>query len=146
MIRIHGEIHSSKNSRRAIIHNGRNFVVKSAVAKQDEKTIGYQLMDYEKRNEWARMCMGQYYPLYVEFRFIRKTKRRWDFANLVQGVADAMVKAGYIPDDDVEHFIPVYVPHYVNKDAPGIEIEVILPPTCSEYGVTIGSTSLTEGE
>lgn len=121
MITIHGEIHSSKNSRRVIRDGGGKVrVIKSKAAVADEKVMGVELL--VQLSEWERMTAGQDYPYSVVFYFIRATKRKWDFANLVQGVADAMVKAGYIPDDDVSHFIPVYGGHEVDKNNPGVDI------------------------
>lgn len=123
MITIHGEIHSSKNSRRILPLKGgaRPFVLaKSKQAKADESMIGYQLN--AQRQEWDFMRTGMDYPLHVVFHFIRATNRRWDFANMVQGIADAMVEAGYIPDDDVTHFVPVFGGWQVDKESPGCDI------------------------
>lgn len=127
MIRIYGEIHSSKNSRQ--IHTnrktGRQFVAKSKAAKADEEMFDEQLsLQILRWEEMAGTEDNRSYPLRVYFRFIRKTHARWDFANLVQGVADAMVKVGYIPDDDVEHFIPEYDGHSVDKENPGVVIRL----------------------
>lgn len=119
MIVIQGEIHSSKNSRRVFRAGKRVIVAKSAKAKADESMLAEQLSrQYEK---WHEMADGKDFPLYVAFHFVRLSRRRWDFANIVQGVADAMVKAGYIPDDDVTHFIPVYAGHTVDKERHGVE-------------------------
>lgn len=127
MISIQGEIHSSKNSRQVFRNRatGRPFVVKSDVSKADESLLADQLSD--NKHEWEAMkaCCG--YPLSVVFYFRRKTKARWDFANLVQGVADAMVKAGYLPDDDVRNFIPIFGGYRVDKDNPGVDFWIIVP-------------------
>lgn len=121
IITISGEIHSSKNSRQ--IHRnqktGRTFVAKSKSSKADEEMLWIQLLS--QKDSWNQELSGASTPYYVGFYFIRATKRRWDFANLVQGVADAMVKAGYLEDDDVEHFIPVYAGHCVDKENPGVK-------------------------
>lgn len=119
MIVIRGEIHSSKNSRRVFRAGKRVIVAKSAQAKADESVLAEQLN--LQRSKWEAMMDGELFPVTVAFHFIRASRRRWDFANLVQGVADAMVKAGYIPDDDVMHFIPVYAGHTVDKNNPGVE-------------------------
>lgn len=118
MICIDGEIHSSKNSRRVVHFGNRTALIKSRAALLDEKFMHAQLL--EQRGLWDRMTAGFSPPLTVCFYFIRATRRRWDFANLVQGVADAMVKAGYIVDDDVGHFIPRYAGHEVNKERAGV--------------------------
>lgn len=124
VIVIAGEVHSSKNSRQIFRNRKTNrpFVVKSKASKADEMMMSVQLI--QQRPTWQRMTEGLSYPLYVEFRFIRRTKAHWDFSNLIQGVADAMKKADYIPDDSVDYFIPVYVEHEINKNAPGVEISI----------------------
>lgn len=119
-IRIEGEIHSSKNSRRVLrTFGGRTIVAKSKSAKADEQTLYAQLL--VQRTEWQSDQRSSIFPVRVKFYFYRQTKRRWDFLNIAQGIADAMVKAGYIPDDDVEHFIPVYAGHEVCKKQPGVD-------------------------
>lgn len=120
MISVKGQIHSSKNSRRIAMRGGKPILLKSEQATADEYGIGMQLN--VQRDEWERMIDGCEYPLYVVFHFIRQTKARWDFLNLAQGVADAMVEAGYLPDDDVEHFIPVWGGYTVDKNDPGVDI------------------------
>lgn len=122
MIVILGEIHSSKNSRRILRIGDRSIVAKSKQAKADETMIGLQLN--AQIQKWERMIYGKEFPIQVVFHFVRRTKSKWDFVNLVQGVADAMVKAGYLPDDDVAHFIPHYGAHTVDKDNPGVEFWV----------------------
>lgn len=114
-IEIAGEVHSSKNSR-LVVHG--KYAIKSKAAKADESMFAEQLAI--QKSTWEEMVEGEEFPYYVTFIFFRRTRARWDFTNLVQGISDAMVKAGYIPDDDVEHFIPVYGGHEVDKLKPGV--------------------------
>jgi Holliday junction resolvase RusA-like endonuclease len=123
MITIHGEIHSSKNSRRVFRRGNRTIVAKSSAAKADEEMLSVQLKT--QVDQWEKMTAGKSFPLFVAFHFTRRTRAKWDFANLVQGVADAMVKAGYLPDDDVMHFIPVYGGHSVDKHQTGVDFWVV---------------------
>lgn len=123
MITIQGEIHSSKNSRSILPTKSkrRPFVLaKSKNAKADEESFAIQLN--AQRAEWERMIAGKKYPLSVCFRFRRATRRKFDYCNMAQGVQDAMVKAGYIHDDDADHLLPVFVPYQVDKDNPGCDI------------------------
>jgi len=123
MITINGEIHSSKNHRQIWRRkNGKPFSVKSDVSKADELMMYYQLLD--QKIEWLKMTEGLSFPYHVTFVFMRKTRGHWDFINIVQGVADAMVKAGYIPDDDVEHFIPTFGQWFHDKEHPGVKFWV----------------------
>jgi len=116
MITIKGEIYSSKNSR-IPMRNGKG--VKSAQAKKNEGDMILQLNT--QREKWVEMTSGIRYPLQVVFYFRRRTLGRWDFLNICQGVADAMVKAEYIPDDDVTHFMPVLFGWEKNKENPGVD-------------------------
>ena len=125
MIIITGEIHSSKNSRR-ILPTGsarRPYILaKSESAKADESSFAFQLA--AQRGEWERMIRWSDYPLSVVFRFRRATHRRFDYVNIVQGILDAMVKCGYLPDDDARHVLPIFMPYILDKENPGCEILV----------------------
>ena len=81
------------------------------------------------------------YPVKVGFHFIRANSNRFDFHNAIQLVADRMVHHQWIPDDDIEHFIPsvlYYTPpadkvrwsfnngwHSISKTMPGVCIRII---------------------
>lgn len=123
MIRIEGEIHSSKNSRRILRNSktGQPYVAKSESAKLDEESFSLQLAS--QRDEWERMTNGLEYPLVITFLFHRATKRRFDYVNLAQGILDAMVKAGYLPDDSADYVIPAFLPYTVDKAA-GCDVTV----------------------
>lgn len=118
MITLHGEIHSSKNSRRILrAGNGRPFVAKSAAAKADEETLYWQLA--EQHETWRWMLVDALWPVRVVFQFRRQSKRRFDYVNLAQGILDAMVKASYLPDDCADYVIPVFVPYQLDRSDPG---------------------------
>jgi hypothetical protein len=56
---------------------------------------------------------------------VRKTKAKFDYVNMSQGVLDAMQVAGYIPDDDCYHVVPDFMRrHRVDKGNAGVEITV----------------------
>jgi hypothetical protein len=124
MIVISGEIHSSKNSREIVPNNTGNakrpyFLVKSKSAKLDETLFGFQLNS--QRSEWEKMISGTKFPITIVFHFRRRTRRKFDYNNISQGILDAMVRAGYIPDDDADHVIPKFVPYSLDKKNPGCE-------------------------
>lgn len=124
MIVIRGEIHSSKNSRRILVNKRTHkpFVAKSKSSKDDEHSFAYQLN--LQAAEWEQMVADQFYPYTICFKFIRATKRRFDYINMAQGILDAMVKSGYIEDDDADHVLPMFVPYEVDKNNAGCEITV----------------------
>jgi len=121
---IDGEVHSSKNSRRIMRNRktGLPFVAKSESAKADESSFAWQLAG--QAETWQAMIRDQEYPVTIVFEFRRATHRRFDYVNLAQGVLDAMVKAGYLPDDDAKHVIPAFVPYVVAKDNPGCDVYI----------------------
>lgn len=126
MIIVQGEIHSSKNSHRIWENKktGNPFIVKSKAAKKDESSFLEQLLD--QRAEWERMTAGLKYPLVVSFHFRRKTRAKFDYLNIAQGLADAMQKAGYFPDDCMTYVIPDFLtwPYEVCPINPGCDILV----------------------
>ena len=64
-------------------------------------------------------------PLKVEFYFYRDSKRKWDFINIVQIVADMMQTEGWLENDDTTNFIPIYAGEEVtNKDKSGFKIRI----------------------
>jgi len=121
---IEGEIHSSKNSKR-IFKNRRTglpFITKSAASKRDEQSFVWQMMG--QAEEWQRMTKGRAFPLCVVFEFRRKTRARFDYINMAQGLCDAMVEANLIPDDSADFLIPVFVPYTVDKHNPGCTLRI----------------------
>ena len=118
VISLDGEVFSSKNSRATDTKTGRTF--KSKGARLNEKLFAAQLI--EQAEQWAEMTRGKAFPYVVVFRLRRKTRRKFDYNNLFQGVLDAMVKAGYLPDDDMSHVIPVPAEWVLDKNNPGCDI------------------------
>lgn len=122
MIFIEGNFPSFKNSKQ---RTSSGLMIMS-------KTVRKYLKDYEFQwevipKEFKNITK---YPILVGFHFIRGTKHRWDFHNMVQGCADLMVKYKWIPDDNMDYFIPsvLYVEdrHYsYDKDKPGVIIKII---------------------
>lgn len=121
---IEGEIHSSKNSKRIFTKrsSGKPFIAKSAASKQDEHSFVWQMVG--QAEEWRRMTAGKQFPLCLVFEFRRKTRARFDYINMAQGLCDAMVKANLIPDDSADFLIPVFVPYTVDKHNPGCTLYV----------------------
>jgi Holliday junction resolvase RusA-like endonuclease len=122
-IRITGEIHSSKNSRRIFrTRSGQPFIAKSACSKADEDYFAVQLS--QQHDAWRIMTAGKKYPLRITFLFARSTKRAFDYVNMAQGILDSLVKAGYLPDDNMNYVIPEFLPYVVDKKNPGCDLTV----------------------
>lgn len=126
MITITGEFYSSKNSQTIVQRaNGGRFIMKNKNADREQKEFQWQLKQDAVIKEWERMKAGKEYPLKVQFKLYRRTRRAFDFVNAVQNFCDAMTKEGYWPDDDCYHMIPVFVPHEVDPDNPRCEVEIL---------------------
>ncbi len=126
---IFGEAYSSKNSRQVFRSKDaagkvRTIVSKSDNAKKQESDYFWQLSDAKRKNDWLAMVGNLEYPYRINFHFVRKTKRRWDYINLIQNLLDSMVKCKYIEDDDADHVIPIFHPYAIDKENPRVEFWV----------------------
>ena len=61
-------------------------------------------------------------PYKVGLFFVRDSKRRFDYINACQIVADMMVDEGWIDDDDSSNFVPIFLGYSVDKKNPGVYI------------------------
>lgn len=90
----------------------------SKIITKSKRVISSKLVQYYKRwatpllkqqlPTWQQMIQNKPLPLKVSFYFFRDSKRKWDFVNIVQVIADLMQKEGYLIDDDTKNFIPLY--------------------------------------
>lgn len=120
---IYGELYSTKNSKRILRAANKIFIGKSAVSKAADKVIEQQLM--LNRQKWKSLCEGKKYPLKMAFYLYRKTRRRFDWVNILQGVLDCMVRCEWLPDDDMEHLTPVFEFWAVDSKNPRVEIKIL---------------------
>lgn len=133
---IPGHVPSSKNGRRnfqpkdkngnpLLKENGKmkTISIKSvAVVKYISESQRYWEMYYKI---WQQMINGLPMPLHIKLHYARKTKADFDWINPTQTVQDIMVKFGYIPDDNTKYLKPSFGEAWVDKDKPGVYIEVI---------------------
>ena len=63
-------------------------------------------------------------PLIIEFKFLRSTRRKFDYTNALDMVQDMMVKHGWIDDDNAEELLPVILPYDHNPNGPGVWIRI----------------------
>ena len=139
MIFIKGNVPSSKNSKvktsRGVFH--------SATVKKYIRNLGIMGFSPTKKTvEFykTRKCtfpieelLGEFenveYPVKVGFHFVRGTKHKFDFHNVVQIIADLMVAFDVIEDDNMDYFIPVPFKikgnyYSYSKDNPGVYIKL----------------------
>lgn len=118
MITVPFELYSSKNSKRILFNKatGRSFVAKSKQSEQNEKDLISFLVLV--RGQFAAMLKDKEKPYRLHFKIYRKTKRRFDYVNIVQGILDSLVKSGLLEDDNADILIPVFEPYEVDKYNP----------------------------
>lgn len=110
-ITIKGEVMSKKNSQ-MIVGRRRKMIIPSKQYRDYADNAIAQIKDLPplEPEQW---------PVLLHFFFYRKTNRGFDYNNLSQGPQDLLVKAGIIPDDDMQHIVPVFEGEYAGwtKDA-----------------------------
>lgn len=121
LIFLKGNFPSFKNSKQ-YVGNGRLIMSKTVQKYLKEYEYQWKTIPYDFANE--------NYPLLVGLHFVRGTKHKFDFHNMVQGVADLMVKHGWIKDDSMDYFIPVVLKlngefYSYNKEKPGVIIKIM---------------------
>lgn len=92
--------------------------------------------EYKTRDNIFRSILSKHkdeinkesYPIKVGFYFIRDSKRKFDFHNAVQILADLMVAHDLIEDDDMDHFLPFPMEldgkyYHVDRENPGVYIK-----------------------
>lgn len=121
LIFLEGNFPSFKNSKQ---YTGKYFIM--------SKTVQKYLKNYE--HQW-RIVPPSFknqtiFPIIVGLHFVRGTRHKWDFHNMVQGVADLMVKHGWVEDDNTYYFLPVPMKldgkwWSYNKENPGVYIKIL---------------------
>ena len=99
------------------------YLVWSKVAQQYIKLTEY----YWKQNKelfHIAICNNDK-PLRVSFKFIRKSKHKFDYVNPLQTVLDLMVRFEWIEDDNADIILPVFEPYEYEKDKPGVIIKIL---------------------
>jgi len=112
---------SSKNSKRAF----KNIVLESLLCVEYRKNTDINWQVFKSR--FLEMCKGKEKPYRIEFMFIRNSRHKADFHNLVQLPMDIMVKYKLIEDDNMDEVVPVPAakPYAIDKHIPGVIIRVL---------------------
>lgn len=112
---------SSKNSRR---WTGKYFIGSKQTMRYYKETKGYWL---EHKKDFLKMIkdLDSKKPYKIAFKFVRKSRHKFDYLNPAQTVQDQMVKYGWISDDNADEMIPIFLDYEYNKDKPGVYISVI---------------------
>ena len=121
---IPGNVPSSKNSR---MRTRSGIFIKSPLCFKYEKAT--KVIWEEKAEEVRQLTDNAEKPILIGLHFVRDSRRKCDFHNLVQFIADLMVKYKWIEDDNMTQvfFVP-YIRngtyYSVNKNECGVWIKV----------------------
>lgn len=142
LIWLDGNIPSSKNSKiktsRGIFHSKtvkkylQNLgVQRFSVSKKE--VLGYKTRPNKfeaLREQFKQEMEGKEYPLKIAFHFVRGTKHKCDFHNIVQLLADLLVAHDFIEDDNMDCFLPFPYKykgayHSYDKENPGVYMKIL---------------------
>lgn len=82
------------------------------------------------REAFLNQTIGKQLPLEIGFHFVRNSKRKFDFHNIIQVVLDLMTAHDIIEDDNIDCVVPFALKignvfYSVDKDDPGVYIKII---------------------
>ena len=115
---IKGNVPSSKNGKRwtgkYLIHS-----------KTTMRYIKESKKEYKNYTKIFKKYIKQFNPPYIiNFKFIRKSRRKFDYVNPLQTVQDLMVKYEWLEDDNSDCLHPVFEKYEYDKEKPGVLITV----------------------
>jgi|TARA_R110000737_G_scaffold332023_1_gene348714 hypothetical protein len=120
---IPGNVPSSKNGRR---WTGRYFIVSKQTATYYKTSKKYWI---DNKEEFLKLLKGKNSknkkPYRISFKFVRKSKHKFDYINPAQTIQDEMTKYGWIDDDNADEIIPIFLEYEYSKDNPGVYINVL---------------------
>ena len=142
LIFIPGNVPSSKNSR----INTKNGSFASKTVKAYLNSLGIQSYSSSKklvkgyvnkpnlienlREDFLKQTSGKQLPLEIGFHFVRDSRRKFDFHNIVQVVLDLLTASDFIIDDNMDCVIPFALKrdgkfYSVDKENCGVWIKII---------------------
>jgi Holliday junction resolvase RusA-like endonuclease len=116
---IHGNTPSSKNSR---VYTGKHFIASKATRKWYTDTVNDFI---NQKEEFLKEISKYEKPYLIEFKFYRGSKHKFDYINPAQTIQDAMVKHGWLEDDNCDEIIPVFSTYVYDKENPRLEIKIL---------------------
>ncbi len=125
---VSGNTPSSKNNRR---WTGTYFIASKATMVWRRATKDEWINQKEK---FIRCLSLLTKPYYIELTFYRKSKHRFDYINIAQGVLDEMTTHGWIDDDNADEIKPYFGDYVYSKRNPGVLIRVLtIKPQHNEH-------------
>ena len=141
LIFIPGNVPSSKNSR----INTKHGSFASKTVKTYLNSLGIQSYSSSKklvkgyvnkpnlienlREDFLKQTSGKQLPLEIGFHFVRDSKRKFDFHNIVQVVLDLLTASDIIIDDNMDCVLPFALKidnkfYSVDKEKSGVWIQI----------------------
>ena len=83
----------------------------------------------ELREQFEKQIVDKKLPIEIGFHFVRDSKRKIDFHNIVQIVLDLMTAHNFISDDNMDCVIPYAFKmndnyYTIDKENPGVYIKI----------------------
>ena len=116
---IPGNVPTSKNSKR---WTGKYLINSKTVMNYIKNTKDVWL---ENKDCFLSMIENKEMPYTISFKFIRNSRRKFDYINPAQTVQDLMVKYDYIEDDNCDCMVPCFEQYEYNKEQPGVIIKIL---------------------
>lgn len=107
--------------------NGRRYVRGRSIGSPSTEKYYKLSRQYwiDNKQAFKQLLKGKTKPYLIEFRFVRGSRRRFDYINPLQTCQDLMVKYGWLDDDNSEELLPSFAPYSYDKDNPGVYIKVL---------------------
>lgn len=138
---IPGEVPSSKNSKeigyiflkkgspgKIFVERNGNFMpvrLNLLHSKTTTRYIKEHSIDYIARKvDFQRIAKNYTSPYRLCFKFIRGSRRKFDYINAAQIVQDLMVQYGWITDDNCDEVKPYFLDYEYDKNNPGVLISI----------------------
>ena len=116
---IPSNVPSSKNSK---VWTGKFLVSSKATQRWKKNTAEYWELF---RPRFVKALKIRKKPYKISFKFIRDSRRRFDYVNPLQTVQDEMVEYGWLEDDNADELIPVFEKYEYDKKNPGVWITIL---------------------
>jgi hypothetical protein len=124
---IPGNVPSLKNSK---VWTGK-YLVASPSVKRWQK-ISLEAWQAQK-DSFREVTKDLPRPYFIHFTFLRKVDNYWDITAPTETIADEMVRHGWINDDNIYEFIPVFGKPRLERKEPGTIIKVLIEPPKFNY-------------
>lgn len=102
----------------------------SSSKKEVKKYVNRPNIFEELRPQFEQLTIGKDNPLEIGFHFVRDSKRKFDFHNIVQIILDLMTAHNFIEDDNMDFVLPFPLKldgraYSVDKENPGVWIKIM---------------------